>query len=824
MLISSLASVQIKDISFNENHSMALSTNNQVYSWGFNLDGALGIQFDGEYSSTPLQINSSLIQGNIEKICTGKYNSGIISEYCTLVSGRNDDGCLGLHQQSLIIHVFSQIKIQDETIKDISFGNKFHTLILTSNQKVYGVGNNQKFQLGTGNNQPVKQPKEIQYLRDKKIKEVKAGDYSMSIDENGQVYVWGIGNILIPNPLFKKKINVDQIELSQGYIWMLLDDQKLFNAKVKDLIYNDKNKKLIQENVVRFSVGKDYLVALGVDLESTKNSIVKCNQSQASVTDYSLAGSSNNKKQNLNQSTLSIINSPALTQEHSFNEINQSPRSINNPARSISPLINNQQSKFLGNEKLQQPFNFEYKDYYSQQNIPKPYSYQFDDKENLYRNQDNRYNSVSPIRPINKTPESNYFKDKERLLKEQITSQEIQISFLKEKLARQEVQFENERRDLQRKVQGADQKLQLKEQHVENQEVKLLELREQVQMVQEHYQNMQDIMKRDQNEKEKYKEEFIKYKKDNKILKEQNMLLNDKIMLMEQQIQELAQENIQLSQLKEVHQEYTKLDNYAQEINQLNEQAKDVICQQEQEISSLNEKLNQMQLMVDDSQAKRDSQKQIIKNLKDTNMIINQTLIKYKYKIKNLKEQKQIFQHNEYNSKSKSPQIRSKQMIFNNQKHLVKLFEECMDKNNKENTHANLFDISSQDRSKDRIHVQLTRNNNNLSNLLTSDDHSNQTQDTNNNNRQEKSTNQNNHNLSQNIIFVQTDDLQQVKQNKSAQKSARSEMESTFNSVRQFQLNFIANKFKEDAQAKNIRLLGKTKQTLKMKNILLIII
>ena len=90
-------------------------------------------------------------------------------------------------------------------------------------------------------------------------------------------------------------------------------------------------------------------------------------------------------------------------------------------------------------------------------------------------------------------------------------------------------------------------------------------------------------------------------------------------------------------------------------------------------------------------------------------------------------------------------------MTFNNQKHLAKLFEECIDRNggNKENTqninNKQLFDINSKELSRDRINVsQITRNNNNnlnnFSYMNTSDDHSNLTLDTSqiNNTRDEK--------------------------------------------------------------------------------------
>lgn len=53
MLVSSLASHKMIDLSFNDNHSLALSANHQAYSWGFSMDGALGYKCEKETQNTP---------------------------------------------------------------------------------------------------------------------------------------------------------------------------------------------------------------------------------------------------------------------------------------------------------------------------------------------------------------------------------------------------------------------------------------------------------------------------------------------------------------------------------------------------------------------------------------------------------------------------------------------------------------------------------------------------------------------------------------------------------------------------------------------------
>ena len=78
ILLSELASLQIIDISFNENHSVALTSLGKVYSWGFSLDGALGYTIEKENQSIPKEV-VSLKSKQITKIITGKHNTAALT-------------------------------------------------------------------------------------------------------------------------------------------------------------------------------------------------------------------------------------------------------------------------------------------------------------------------------------------------------------------------------------------------------------------------------------------------------------------------------------------------------------------------------------------------------------------------------------------------------------------------------------------------------------------------------------------------------------------------------------------------------------------------
>ena len=88
-------------------------------------------------------------------------------------------------------------------------------------------------------------------------------------------------------------------------------------------------------------------------------------------------------------------------------------------------------------------------------------------------------------------------------MRDQLYQQDYQIQFLKEKVAKLDVQSANEIKALTRRNEHLTQNLQQRDHHVEALELQLTELREQVNMVQNHYHSMQECMRRDQADKQR---------------------------------------------------------------------------------------------------------------------------------------------------------------------------------------------------------------------------------------------------------------------------------------------------------------------------------
>lgn len=83
--------------------------------------------------------------------------------------------------------------------------------ILTEKKRVYTLGNNSNFQLGIGNNSDKNQLTEISYLRYKRVEKIISKDYTMALDEEGELYIWGMNGLLIPHQIKIDDFKIEDI-------------------------------------------------------------------------------------------------------------------------------------------------------------------------------------------------------------------------------------------------------------------------------------------------------------------------------------------------------------------------------------------------------------------------------------------------------------------------------------------------------------------------------------------------------------------------------------------------------------------------------------
>ncbi|GMF41206.1 unnamed protein product [Phytophthora fragariaefolia] len=150
-LVDSLSSQVITKVACGLYHTIAVSSSGEVYSFGKNDYGQLGLGH-ARNIKVPTLVKTSLGESDekIVAVSCGYYHTVTISEKGKLITwGRNDYGQLGIgskdHKNSA---QFVPLPLSSK-IKTASCGC-YHTLILMSNGRVMVFGRNNKGQLGAG--------------------------------------------------------------------------------------------------------------------------------------------------------------------------------------------------------------------------------------------------------------------------------------------------------------------------------------------------------------------------------------------------------------------------------------------------------------------------------------------------------------------------------------------------------------------------------------------------------------------------------------------------------------------------------------------------
>ena len=223
-----------KAVSGGVQYSLILSQDGKVYSFGRNGHGELGLGDSGEGTNrgVPTEIPGL---SEIKAISAGYQHSLILSQDGEVYSfGHNNRGQLGLDDYE---DRYTPVKIPGlGEIKAISAGYR-HSLVLGVDGKVYSFGANLSGQLGFGDIVSRKVPTEIPGLSE--IKAISIGNnYSLILDVSGQVYSFGMnasGNLGLgdsmnryePTPI--PKITAKAISAGYDHSLILSQDGEVYS-------------------------------------------------------------------------------------------------------------------------------------------------------------------------------------------------------------------------------------------------------------------------------------------------------------------------------------------------------------------------------------------------------------------------------------------------------------------------------------------------------------------------------------------------------------------------------------------------------------------
>ena len=195
-LVDRLNNEEIVQICCGSNHSMALTSNEEVFAWGQNTFGQLG-DSTYKFKTSPIRI---YINEPITAISCGKINSlGLSSTGRVYVWGINEHGQLARHRNcdirvgrdKAVCNTPSLVNGLNCVIKKAVCGPD-HTLLLTKDGQVYSFGMNNLGQVGNGSTNDQFEP--VCLNNRIKIKDIisnKSNELSLAITEDDRYYVWG---------------------------------------------------------------------------------------------------------------------------------------------------------------------------------------------------------------------------------------------------------------------------------------------------------------------------------------------------------------------------------------------------------------------------------------------------------------------------------------------------------------------------------------------------------------------------------------------------------------------------------------------------------
>ncbi|XP_019216334.1 probable E3 ubiquitin-protein ligase HERC3 isoform X2 [Oreochromis niloticus] len=186
-----LGSKQVSQVTCGSQHTVVLTKDGQLYTWGQDSRGQLGLGTNKQYVNSPQHVRS-LSAIPVVQVAAGGEQSFALSVSGGVFSwGRNDCGQLGLgdtqdRHTPTLVHYLNMKK----TVS-ISCG-KDHTAALTKDGAVFTFGSGQYGQLGHNSLQNEQRPRLVAELWGAKVTKVACGSYhTLVLTESKKVYSFG---------------------------------------------------------------------------------------------------------------------------------------------------------------------------------------------------------------------------------------------------------------------------------------------------------------------------------------------------------------------------------------------------------------------------------------------------------------------------------------------------------------------------------------------------------------------------------------------------------------------------------------------------------
>lgn len=191
-ILEGLGMKRVVDIACGSHHSIALTEDGEVYAWGQNNCGQLGSSISTN-QVTPRQVNSVLGGKKVVCISCGQTSTMVVIENGEVYGfGNNGVGQLGIGNYANQTSPWQVGSLRGIVIVKVVCGYA-HTLALTDEGKLYVWGGNSYGQLGIGNKTNSCKPVMVEHEMGR-VSDIAAMHYnhiSVAVGEGGRVYMWG---------------------------------------------------------------------------------------------------------------------------------------------------------------------------------------------------------------------------------------------------------------------------------------------------------------------------------------------------------------------------------------------------------------------------------------------------------------------------------------------------------------------------------------------------------------------------------------------------------------------------------------------------------
>jgi len=195
-LVSFFAHKRITNLLCGFDHSIAILDSGDIYTWGRNDSGQLGLQAGTKtegYTSTPIKL-SYFSNIPIKDIKIGWSYSIALTQMGDIYEwGYNYYGQLGTHGRDNELAPRKNDQLSALKLTKI-FCGKDIAFFITANDEVYSCGNGIAGGLGISTNALVSVATPIPDLKGKRIIDIHCGHYIIATTDSGNIYYWGVFN------------------------------------------------------------------------------------------------------------------------------------------------------------------------------------------------------------------------------------------------------------------------------------------------------------------------------------------------------------------------------------------------------------------------------------------------------------------------------------------------------------------------------------------------------------------------------------------------------------------------------------------------------